>query len=235
MNENATAIWPGWELSWFSFAAYLAGIWRRAEVAFWVEPTAGGRARQPQQFSSLAGQHHHHHISFGQLAGTCWTRTWAQHELPFATLLFGALRTLLRIENRLCDTEKERDDTGVSEMGLWWREEKRKALPLALGSKTLGNHTDKTVLVSIFEPWPTTDLANLTKDQDFWVVTGKIWETTEVSEGWSRVVDTQRLFFQQLTSQPQHMVNHTMAINRPKDSSNLQGFNSTCARMFKKI
>lgn len=57
-----------------------------------------------QGFAPLAG-HHHHHVLTSQLASTHQTQPWARHELPFAMLVFGELRTLL--EDGLCDTEKE--------------------------------------------------------------------------------------------------------------------------------
>jgi len=105
-----------------------------------------------QRFATLAG-HHHHHLLVDHLAHTCQMQTWARFELPFAMLVFGELRTLLAIEERLCNTEKERHEEGLSGMGLWWRKGRCKTLPLgaceAAGNKALGNHTGKAILVSV--------------------------------------------------------------------------------------
>ena len=55
-----------------------------------------------------------------------------------------------------CVTLRKRDEKGLSGMGLWWREGRYKTLLLGarqpVGNKALGNHTCKTILVSIFEP-----------------------------------------------------------------------------------
>lgn len=52
----------------------------------------------------LAG---HHHLLTDQLASSCQIQTWELHELPFATLVFGELRTSLGMEDGLCGTERD--------------------------------------------------------------------------------------------------------------------------------
>lgn len=156
MDENATAPWP-WQLTEGEKShdpLFLRDWLVRGGELGW---DAGQYPKQEagQGFAPLAGDHHHH-ILTGQLAGTCQTQTWAWHELPFATLVFGDLRTLLGMEDGLCDTAKQRHKEGLCGMGLWWREGRCKTLQLgarqAVGSKALGNHTGKTSCVSIFEP-----------------------------------------------------------------------------------